>query len=117
MLDMFGMISNYEERKIANTKVGKAEIDTCKVTDVYAIAETGIKHPQYNEGKWIIVEEYHSVEEAKNGHKKWVAVFKKGLPEELKDVSSFIFKQLADIMGNDPTHKRSELKKRKEKKS
>jgi hypothetical protein len=117
MTQMFGfldMIGNYENRKIAFTKVGRALIDTCSVSDTDAGFETGIEHPQYNGGKWIIVEEYYSAKDAKKGHEKWVAVFKKGLPEELKDVSSYICKRIADAMGCDSTYKKTDQEEKGE---
>ena len=108
MFDMFGMMGNYESRKIENTKVNDAIIDTCKVTDSKAGHETGISHPHYNDGKWIIVAEYFSVDKAREGHKKWVKIFEKGLPEELKDVSTCSVVELSKTFGfeSDITHKK-----------
>src|SRR5437016_4885712 len=34
--------------------------------------ETGIKHPLYNDGRWICVAAYDTPEEARAGHDRWV---------------------------------------------
>jgi len=88
---MFGfmdMIGNYEARKIKNTVINEATIDTVAVGDSHLPYETGISHYRYNNGGWIIVELYGSKEEAEIGHEKWVKRFKGKLPQKLKDVSS-----------------------------
>lgn len=57
--------------------------------DTEHLYETGIAHPEYNDGHWVIVEEYDSKEEAAKGHKQWVKrVDTDQLPECLPDVSS-----------------------------
>ena len=85
--DFLSMLGNYEERKVANTKVNGAVIDPCAVNDASQPFETGIEHPGYNNGKWIIVEQYDSKAEALLGHSRWVEVFKSSLPTKLVDVS------------------------------
>lgn len=61
---MFGfidMLGTYEQRKVCNTVVNEAIIDTASVTDNLGFPfETGISHPSYYEGKWIIVEQYQT---------------------------------------------------------
>ena len=88
------MYGNYEERLVENTKINGAVIDTVMVTDSYEPYETGIAHPNFNDGKWIIVEMYNSKEQARAGHKKWVNMFRYSLPKELKDVSTSTIKKL-----------------------
>ena len=83
------MANNYEEKAIARYEQGGLVVDTCAVTDSDEPYETGICHPNYNEGDWIIVEMYNTKKEAKKGHKKWVRkMTSKKLPKDLKDVST-----------------------------
>ena len=71
-LDMFDMIGNYEERLIGNDKVNGFEVDTVRVTDTGYYAETAIRHPELDDGYWIIVQEYETHEQAEKGHERWV---------------------------------------------
>jgi hypothetical protein len=51
--------------------------------------ETVICHRAYNEGAWIVVEEYRHRSEAEAGHEKWVhRVTTEPMPPCLIDVSS-----------------------------
>jgi hypothetical protein len=112
---MFGfldMIGNYEQRKVANTKVGGANIDTAAVSDSTHPYETGIFHPQYNKGKCIVVELYDTKELSKVGHAKWVKLFSgKKLPDHLTDVSEHDLK----MMFGGPERKSYEKKRVKNK--
>jgi len=87
MFDMFNFLNmtyNYEERKVDRYEEGNLTIDTCLITDDDEYNyETAIKHPFYNNGNWVIVEQYYTKEEAQNGHNKWVETFKNGLPQTL----------------------------------
>jgi len=81
------MMCNYEQRKIKNTKMEDGGvIDTASVTDSEKPHETGIKHPFYNDGSWVIVELYDTIEEAEKGHDKWIEIMNKN-PEYLEDVN------------------------------
>lgn len=71
-LDMSDMIGNYEERLIGNDKVNGFEVDTVRVTDTGYYAETAIRHPELDDGYWIIVQEYETHEQAEKGHERWV---------------------------------------------
>lgn len=99
-------IGTYEQRKVARYESGPLGIDTCLATDT-GFYETAIAHPFYNEGKWVIVEEYTNKELAKAGHDRWVAIMSKPeLPDELLDVSSSFF---AELLGEaERHHKRSD---------
>jgi hypothetical protein len=91
MENLFGfmdMAGTYEQRKVANTKINDAIIDTCAVTDSEQPYETAIQHKAYNEGQWVIVEMYDTKKQSIIGHKKWVNKFKNDLPEKLEDVST-----------------------------
>jgi hypothetical protein len=51
--------------------------------------ETAICHPRYNEGGWVVVEEYRTLKEATAGHEKWMGLVRtKPMPPCLIDVSS-----------------------------
>ena len=87
-LDFFDMVDSYEDRKVCNTEINGAIIDTCAVTDSDQSYETGIEHPSYNNDNWVIVEMYDTKEEAQIGHAKWVEAFTDKLPESLEDVGT-----------------------------
>jgi len=106
MFDLLGlgMLDNYEERKIDCYKDEKTGlcVDTCMVTDSEKDYETGIEHPQYNDGDWVIVELYDTKEKAQEEHNIWVKrMTGKKLPEQLKDVSTAEIAKLRDIGGKD----------------
>ena len=100
--DFFGMMGNYESRKVDNFKEGKLEIDTAAVTDARDPYETAVKHPKYNRGSWVIVETYRNKEDAIEGHKRWVATMTADtLPEMLRDVSNAEIADFTDDMCGD----------------
>jgi len=102
MFGFFDMAFNYESRKVANTVIGGATIDTAAVTDSARPYETGIAHPDYNGGSWIIVELYDSKEQAELGHAKWVKIFsRKRLPPHLIDVNESELQNVAKAIGSD----------------
>jgi hypothetical protein len=87
--------SNYKERKVANFHKGDLIVDTCRVSDGRRSFETGVKHPAYNEGSWVIVACYGTKEQAGEGHKEWVGrMTAKELPEELIDCANSGIQQL-----------------------
>jgi len=89
MFDFLDMVGNYEQRKVENTKVNGAIIDTAAVNDSSQPYETGIMHPSYNSNNWIIVELYPNKKKAQEGHQRWVKEFtSNSLPEELRDVNT-----------------------------
>ena len=95
ILDFLDMANNHEERKVARYEEEELIIDTCQVTDSDQPYETGISHPNYNNGDWIIVELYNTKEEAQEGHNKWVKTMtNKKLPNTLTDMSSSTISKL-----------------------
>ena len=102
LFDFLSMANNYEQRKVANTEINGAVIDTCAVTDSTKPYETGICHPAYNGGRWVIVEEYSSKEEAQAGHDKWVLTFTDKLPSQLTDVGTSEINQLRVMFKESP---------------
>ena len=86
------MANNYEERKVDNFTQGDIQVDTALINDSSKPYETGICHPAYNGGAWVIVELYNTKEEAQIGHDKWVKIMtSEVLPDTLKDVSTCEF--------------------------
>lgn len=98
MLNFFSMMGNYDQRKVENSKVGDGEVDTALVTDSTKPYETGIRHPAYRDGDWIIVQLYSTKNEAIEGHKRWCNVMSVP-PEYLDDVNECEFEQLASELG------------------
>ena len=115
MSDLFGlgMMGNYEDRKVDNFTKGDLVVDTVAVTDSTEPYETGICHPQYNSGSWVIVELYGTKKAAAVGHKKWIDIMTaKELPDKLIDVSTAEVTDLCDVFNNDGwrTYKKEEKK-------
>ncbi len=104
---MFGfenMLIPYEERMVArfeNDETGLV-ISTAAVFDTSMPFETGILHPRYNDGKWVIVKQYHDRESAEQGHEKWVkAMNHPQLPTVLEDVSDNFAAEMIRALGGD----------------
>lgn len=97
MFNFFSMAGNYEQRKVDNFEGDNGlVVDTVAVTDSRKSYETGILHPAYNGGDWVIVDLYDTKKEAQAGHDKWVAIMTaEKLPEKLVDVSSA---EVADLL-------------------
>lgn len=96
MLNFYNMIGNYSSRLVANNTINNAIIDTVLVMDSKQPYETGIKHPNYNNGNWVIVELYMTREKAEEGHIKWCDKFSNvdNLPESLDDVNETSLRDL-----------------------
>ena len=78
-------------------------VDTCGgINDSDHTYETAIAHPDYNDGKWIIVEGYHTKEDAQIGHEKWVkAMTADSLPAQIRDVSTATVARMKDSVNGD----------------
>lgn len=99
-------MGNYESRKVANYQDKKTglTVDTCKVYDSTQPYETGIQHPSYNNGRWVIVEQYQNKKSAGDGHKRWVGIMtSESLPKSLTDVSTATVARLLDQVSDDRT--------------
>ncbi len=96
MLDFFLDQGNHADRTVDYYEAGELCIDTCRVSDGQQPFETGIRHPAYNKGKWVIVEAYNSKEKAQSRHNKWVTTMTaKELPLHLTDCANA---ELADAL-------------------
>ena len=99
MFDFLSMADNYEDRKVDRFEGDDFIIDTCAVTDSDQPYETGIQHPKYNNGDWVIVEMYEDIDSAQKGHYKWVKTMAAPeLPNELVDVSTCTLKKMLDSL-------------------
>lgn len=100
MFDFFGMIGNYEDRKVAHDEAeGGLVIDTAEVNDGNKRYETAVSHPEYNDDKWVIVEAYDTKEEAAAGHERWKKIMTTDpLPEALKDCCNAEIAQFTDAL-------------------
>jgi len=102
-MDMFGFASdmgNYEVRKIARFEEGNLFVDTCSVSDGRQNYETAVEHPEYNDGRMVVVEAYDTPEEAQEGHDRWVAkMTQTDLPDQLEDCMNAHISELMSVFG------------------
>ena len=86
MLNFLKCIIDQEAREVARFSKKDLTIDTCEVIDGEKPFETAISHPDYNNGRWIIVEAYYHKDAAKIGHAAWVKIMTHDeLPGSLSD--------------------------------
>jgi hypothetical protein len=106
--NIFGMIGNYEDRCVGREDIdGQTFISTAHVTDGAHPYETAVKHPEYNQGKMVIVEAYDTKAAAEAGHAKWVAAMKaEELPAELVDCCNAEIAEFCDALSPDADWKR-----------
>lgn len=102
---MFGfldMANNYDQRKVDCFEKGDLVVGTVAVSDGKQPYETGVQHPAYNDGKWVIVEGYDTKEDAQAGHDRWVEkMTSNNLPHTLEDCANAEIGQLARDAGCD----------------
>lgn len=114
--NIFGMMGNYENRKVGRDDFPWGFISTCSVTDGAHPYETAVEHTAYNDGKLVIVEAYDSKDDAELGHAKWVATMTaKKLPASLTDCANAEVSQMIVALGGDMKFKRGEKRKQKAK--
>lgn len=108
MSNFFGMIENYEDRKVGRWQKGDVFVSTAAVNDSSFPYETAIAHPDYNNGKLIIVENHSSLKDAKTGFKKWVKKMSaKKHPATITDVGGAEINQvLISLQGGYSTFKK-----------
>lgn len=97
----FLMAAPYEQRKVAKYEKDGLIVDTAAMNDTEHLYETAVKHPDYNNDKWVIVKEYDSKEEAQTGHDKWVKIMTENPPEKLIDVSTTDLRKLVNSLDSD----------------
>uniref|UniRef100_A0A6M3J298 Uncharacterized protein n=1 Tax=viral metagenome TaxID=1070528 RepID=A0A6M3J298_9ZZZZ len=93
-LDFFRTMSLADRSEAITDKIGDITIDTCVPSDTN-IWETGIKRESV-EGKWVIVSQYETEEEAKKGHKGWVRLMREKPTCKLIDIDMWNLGENAD---------------------
>jgi hypothetical protein len=91
LFDFLLGMGNYEDRCVGrwDNATGDQMVSTAEVTDGREPYETAFMHPDYNDGKIVIVEAYPTREAAAAGHARWVAVMTDGpLPDVLIDCAN-----------------------------
>lgn len=109
MINFMGMADNYEDRKIDRweSKDGLQMVDTCTVNDGRKPYETAVLHPDYNNGKMVIVECYDTKDDAQIGHDKWLnLVLNNKLPSALVDCANSEISQLCEQVDCDMVFER-----------
>jgi len=103
----------HNQRKVARFEQGESIIiDTCEVSDGTDPYETAVMHPEYNDGKWIIVQSYRTREDARRGHDDWVRTMtSRVLPKSLKDCGNAGITELLEMVGGQMEFVRGESSK------
>lgn len=104
---MFGFLDmltgpSYEHRKVGrwDNEAGDQMVSTAAVTDGREPYETAFMHPDYNDGKMVIVECYSTREAAEEGHARWVKTMTHGpLPNRLIDCANAEVAQFLNALG------------------
>lgn len=73
LLGFLDMAGNYNERMVENDKTDDFTLDTALVTDRSWRYETAVKHKDFNDGDWIVLEGASTEEEAIEVHEKWLS--------------------------------------------
>lgn len=88
---------------------GGLKVSTIEQDDSMDPYETAVKHPEYNDGDWIIVEMYETKDRAIIGHDKWVdKMTSDPLPDELPENGTSIIGIMCRALG-EASHKRKDL--------
>ena len=82
--------------QIAFFEKGNLAVSTVAVKDTPSNYETAITHPDYQEGRIIVVQTYSTLRQAEAGHKKWVEKMTNDPPEVLRDKGNDLFSLLTD---------------------
>ena len=108
MFNFLADIGNYDSRRIGRyEKSDKELVSTARISDGKQPFETGIAHPDYNDGNIVIVEAYSTVEAAEEGHAKWESLMKaNNLPDPLVDCCNAGIGELYSMVGGDVTYPR-----------
>lgn len=96
---------SYQERVVDRYEDDENEImvSTAEVTDSELSFETAVVHPDYNDGKIVIVDSYGTKESAAEGHKKWVKIITtEPLPEHLTEKGLSVVSLMLDFVDDSP---------------
>ena len=107
MFDFMGMMGNYESRKVDRWDDDLRMLSTASVTDGEKPYETAIAHPDYNDGKIIIIGYYDTKEDAQAGHDKWLnLILSDKLPTTLVDCANAETAKLCESIGGAMAYER-----------
>lgn len=96
------MFANYEYRKVGRYEFEEGFLSTCQVGDSKYPYESAISHKKYNNGEIIIIENYNSEKEAKEGHEKWKKmIINNELPSKIEDVGACFLSQIRNALFNE----------------
>jgi hypothetical protein len=97
MFSFLSDIGNHADRVVGRyPKNGPFLVDTARVSDGEQPYETAVQHPEYNNGKMVIVEAYPTREKANIGHARWVKIMTSdSLPDKLVDCLNSGISQVA----------------------
>ena len=112
MFDFMGMANDYEERKVDKwvSEDNLKMVSTCYVTDGREPYETAFEHPDYNDGKIVIVECYSTEKDAAIGHDKWLKIMLgNNLPYTLTDCANSEVSQTLSECGGQMTFERKDI--------
>ena len=87
IFNFIGMFGNHSSRLVDNYESDNFTIDTCLVTDSEYNYETAVKYYGFNDGRWMIVEQYNTESEAQDGHNRWVEYLTNNEPEFFEDIN------------------------------
>lgn len=86
MFEFWNDAFNYNERCVGKHEADSLLVSTVRVSDGNKPFETAVGHPDYNDGKLIIVEAYDAKGEAEAGHARWIEKMSaEVLPDVLQD--------------------------------
>lgn len=89
MFSFLNDVGNYADRRVARDDFDWGFISTARVSDGRKPYETAVEHPEYNDGKMVIVDCYDTKADAAAGHAKWKKrMTAKRLPASLTDVAN-----------------------------
>ncbi len=95
MFDFFMDFGNYSDRVVGRDDFDWGFVSTAKVSDGSQPIETAVQHPDYNDGKMVIVEAYDDEDAAKAGHTKWVkSMTAETIPDSLTDCANSEIQQV-----------------------
>ena len=102
--NLFGFLKdlkNYSSRLVLTYRAPGLVVDTARVSDGDHPYETAVAHPDYDQGKLIIVEAYDTEADARAGQARWVKIMSTApLPEELEDCANSAVAQLLRAAGD-----------------
>lgn len=100
MMNVFSMLFDYEDRKVARDEFEWGFISTIRVTDGRQPYETAVAHSAYRDaGKMVVVQAYDTLEQAVAGHAAWVSIITaEDLPEQLEDCCNAECAQILQVV-------------------